>query len=452
MTRVRTSSADSPSKTWSVSYHTNSTSNLCSLTPFYSDKTGVLASGATVEKKFSRTMTDVVTPQFRTRSARGEIINSPMGYQIVEEELPLVSVEAAHDYNIICTAPASGSFRQYTSSVEGLAPFDRVFGSTGFIPLPSYDFDHQHNAAIAVTSAWANIGHTDILMGATMMEMNKTVDGMIGLLKRVLRIVKRLRKKQFKLLLKDAKDLRNYAELYMQARYELRPLYYDAVGLSKAVNRLMPKINDRETFRGAYHDTLEYSDQVEVPCLFGSASGLSVTADLQRNTTIEATYRAGVLTRFGGNSTGSFGLGIDSLPITIWELVPFSFIIDWFLNVGNTIEAWTPNVGSTVLTSWISQKVVYTQTVVASAKCEVTSSKISNASCNMGGIMMKKTTSYSRTPDPYRRILPSINIRMSPAKLLDLGIIISSLAGFKFMRRRQKPPKMKKQARILTFP
>ena len=48
-------------------------------------------------------------------------------------------------------------------------------------------------------------------------------------------------------------------------------------------------------------------------------------------------------------------LGLQPLP-TAWELLPFSFVADWFLNIGTFLEAWTTKEGWSFLAG--SQSVV----------------------------------------------------------------------------------------------
>lgn len=44
-----------------------------------------------------------------------------------------------------------------------------------------------------------------------------------------------------------------------------------------------------------------------------------------------------------------FGFTISDIPSAAWELIPFSFVVDWFAGVGNYISAITPKVGITRL-------------------------------------------------------------------------------------------------------
>jgi len=43
------------------------------------------------------------------------------------------------------------------------------------------------------------------------------------------------------------------------------------------------------------------------------------------------------------NNANHFGIGLyDALP-TAWELIPYSFVVDWFIGVGDWIQACMPN-------------------------------------------------------------------------------------------------------------
>ena len=48
------------------------------------------------------------------------------------------------------------------------------------------------------------------------------------------------------------------------------------------------------------------------------------------------------------------GLTLDNVPSHVWEVVPFSFVVDWFLNVGQWLRAATPDPRISILGNWIS--------------------------------------------------------------------------------------------------
>lgn len=47
-------------------------------------------------------------------------------------------------------------------------------------------------------------------------------------------------------------------------------------------------------------------------------------------------------------------LGLDNPALLVWELVPFSFVVDWFFKVGDMLEASSAFRGVTVLDKWNS--------------------------------------------------------------------------------------------------
>jgi hypothetical protein len=51
------------------------------------------------------------------------------------------------------------------------------------------------------------------------------------------------------------------------------------------------------------------------------------------------------------------GLRLRDIPATLWEITPYSFVVDWFVNVGEWIQAITPVPGVTITGWW------YTTTV-----------------------------------------------------------------------------------------
>jgi hypothetical protein len=53
--------------------------------------------------------------------------------------------------------------------------------------------------------------------------------------------------------------------------------------------------------------------------------------------------------------------GLTSLPTATWELVPYSFVVDWFVNVGEYITAHSPTYGVTSKKGWSSLKMVQIQ-------------------------------------------------------------------------------------------
>jgi hypothetical protein len=318
-----------------------------------------------------------------------------------------------------------------------------LFGAIPWAAEPSLSVNEELALReLALTSAYANINSTDVLALVALAESEKTLVGLVNTFRRVLGITKTmlsLLEKQKRRassgsnigqLKRDLKKLGSDAQqLYMEARYGLRPLYYDVVGFSKFLTKPKPAV-DRYTFRGKQVWSDRNSDIVVKN--HPGTSGYYFTAALPfyRVTTKDVFVRAGVLTRF--TDYGAIqGLGLQQIPETIWELTKFSFILDWFFNVGELIASWTPNLGFETLTSWVTQETVVTKTIVAGVPSITNLSNATYrvvdpaASFSYGGI--ETSIRYERIPRPKQPFSPHLNVKLNTLKLIDLAIILKQL-------------------------
>lgn len=151
----------------------------------------------------------------------------------------------------------------------------------------------------------------------------------------------------------------NFASAWLEYRYGWRILMYDLKAADDSVQRLQEAKSRLERYTAHHRSsetTLELDDEEAVFWLpsgtSGAVQGLSYTrADHKVHRTTSVDYRAGV----GVLGSSTFPVTMNPL-LTAWELVPFSFVIDWFLNVGEVIGANTPTLGRETAYSWLSFK------------------------------------------------------------------------------------------------
>lgn len=132
---------------------------------------------------------------------------------------------------------------------------------------------------------------------------------------------------------------------WLSYRYGVRPFVKDGQDIVEALLKINEKKPLRETARGFSKDaqTTEKSYALD-----------NYDCDVVTETAVSV--RAGVLYEvWGGYDT--FGIHMNQIPIAAWEMIPFSFVADWFVNLGSFIEAITPNPGVTKLGSWTTTKV-----------------------------------------------------------------------------------------------
>jgi len=281
----------------------------------------------------------------------------------------------------------------------------------------------------AVTAAHANINESDLLALATIAESEKTVEFLVQSARRLIRLGRRARRVGD--LLQELNrgyqavprrvvraEARALADRYMELRYAARPIVYDMVGVMKAATK--PRFINRKTFRGQADDSCDYQDTQTGRLFF-----YETVADVDRVSRYTVSARAGVLTTVSLSSLQPYGLGIEALPSTVWELIPFSFIMDWVANVGQTIGSQIPKAGVTQLASWVSvigtwDSKVATENIRSIASDSLWDSHSSAGSCQSYG---RREVAHERIVSPALRTWPQVDMNLNMYKLIDLAII-----------------------------
>jgi len=361
------------------------------------------------------TTTDEEHPDYRRRIAEGEIINSSF-MRIHDKVVPCDVGPFEHHYKYVNNGTHLGHPYDKHYSIKGdYAP--RGSNVPPFLSEAAVPVNPDALAALAVTDAFARMDTAEILALATAAEGRKTVESMVSIFLRLTRIVKALKKLDAKALRKEISQ-KELANRYMELRYAIRPLVYDVIGICKAVNKQREHV--RKTSRGSRTGAGTIFDTVtNVP------HSWLASADWDREASLTTSSRAGVLCTVNIDTISVFG--VDQAVETLWELTPFSFIVDWFLNVGTTISAWTPNAGVTQLASWVTTKKKFEAVNRISAYHHAVGSGVSVV---ISGASL--STSYThdvltRQATPQLAVWPTTNIRFDGYKLTDIGIILSKL-------------------------
>lgn len=354
-------------------------------------------------RSWVKTMTDVVTENFYKKRAQGAIINNPMLSSTVE----LTCTPSAYSrcfcgiVNGVWTGTKYEGVNRPTSALCG-----------GWMDEPDVGKDSLIDQAVTDSFAKINLSEAQILN--TLAEADKSVISLVAILQRVLRIAKYVKKLQVKALLGEIKP-KALAERYMEIRYALRPLMYDARQITAAV-ACEAKKADRFTFRGFKSRTSSDDDSITA----STDTNTVWRANRHAERTVEV--RSGVLCKIEALSKLNTW-GVDQPIETIWEITPFSFIFDWFWNTGKIIASWTPEMGIRTLASWyvVSDSTYYENCCCGSTNDTSIQDAINylDLSCSMSQLSVVK----ERVADPSRSFLPRFNLRLDALKLLDLAII-----------------------------
>jgi len=377
----------------------------------------------------TQSMTDVVTPNFHSRRAAGEIFNNPL--ESVKDK-QIVSMGQV-DYRLL---------RNMQTNFGGNGdPMYQIVGNTWIGPTAYYlvnngitpfsldmsmvpDFDTTSLVDRAVTRAHANISYSETNILATAGEFNETVSSLRSMFIRAVRIFRAVRKLDLKYLKKEIK-LKELRDRYMEYRYAIRPVIHDVKNILSALQAQSGLCN-RTSFRATESDSAK---TVTAGPTYTYSNGRSMFTETEASYDVSAS--AGVLTQLNDLSNATIW-GLDHPIEAIWELVPFSFIVDWFFNVGQTIESFTPEPGVSILSSWVTlrekrkvrTRVKGTQIDADPSYWDVACQfKLANL------YVEREIISVKRIPDPSRSIIPHIKVRLDAFKLLDLAIIGKQLLG-----------------------
>lgn len=368
----------------------------------------------------SADMYDVVTEDFYSRMKHGEIINSPMERTVTIYRQGVLSVDRSC-INRSGTAPNYyySGFRQNGSWAIGNKNADGTWPNPPEPPLSSL------NSLIAevVTDMWSKVSVKQNDTLASVGEMRETIHSLISIFARVIEIYRDIRKLRFKSVYDKTISKKALAEYYMFYRYALRPLVFEAQNYVDVLcNKTLLK---RQTYR-SYRELSNETYDTDV-LLYQTAAG---TLRGNQRATRNVEIRGGVLCTLDiTNNLGRWGI---TEPLEgIWELIPFSFIIDWFFNIGKFIASWTPNFGIQKLASWITvtDMVTLTSTVVSGTNYPAYNYEdFRNVSGEYSKVIIRKY----RLPEPSRPLIPTFSIHMDWLKSLDIAIILKQLLKCKF--------------------
>jgi len=135
---------------------------------------------------------------------------------------------------------------------------------------------------------------------------------------------------------------------WLAYRYGWTPLMYDVLGTLKALDKTR---NLKQRARSAGKEsrskyTADYRLQIDDIALEHAGWLIS------HNETVSARAYCLYEAKLSSQSVRDFGL-LD-LPQFFWEITPFSFVVDWFIPIGNWLQALTPQLGINIIAEGVT--------------------------------------------------------------------------------------------------
>lgn len=131
---------------------------------------------------------------------------------------------------------------------------------------------------------------------------------------------------------------------------------------------------------------------------------------------VDASYRAIAACRFHSKT---LNLNLSVVP-SIWELITYSFVADWFFNIGNVLSAWTVLSSVEEIQTALSYKVVYEGTG------EIVVTDGNTATATGYGTAFERAEVRSRRKAGVPSLVPSFTGRLSSSQITDLAALLVS--------------------------
>lgn len=194
---------------------------------------------------------------------------------------------------------------------------------------------------------------------------------------------------------------------WLEARYGWRTLVFDIMSLNKAIRNLNSSRQRYSEKRGTQTSNTENVASVTSapPSLVDHNRYDKVTVGLRGSVTADIE-----VPQFQFN------------PLqTAWELVPFSFVVDWFLTVGKTISA----------ASFLAYKSQYSASVGTFAEIDRTVTSVHRTTAAVWGTWEQVGTCLARIESRQPcsvPLTPHFTLNLNPYKIVDLcGMLVQQL-------------------------
>lgn len=310
-----------------------------------------------LKKGYMKSIQDVVVKDFKRQSSQGRIFNNPM--VIIEESYMNNPGFQIATFTPVCSGSTikEDAWQNYLAKLKpGVGP-DLLQLDGGLVSSLITE---------AYTRAVANAGSPSVEGLVNIAELPRLLTDLRGVASSLEMFYRRAQREWYSheakrripqgvgaTFVRDAyTSLHQWiASNWLRYRYSLLPIWQDAI---KAFAQYEgPPAPERETFR-AFKGANDSSTTTT------RYTGNHFFADFNMQQTVNLQVRAGVLRQsFPGHVLDPYGISLAAVDDVIWELIPYSFIVDWFANVGEYLATLSPVVGYSGLASWHTLEYTY---------------------------------------------------------------------------------------------
>lgn len=226
---------------------------------------------------------------------------------------------------------------------------------------------------------------------------------------------------------------RDFANQILEWKYGWLPLMSDCYGAAKALCDHLGGKPPRCSYTAQVKSSSRTvtSSVTQPGVLTSNASGIlstwwgsDINCTMDTDLSVQQTARAGLTVSPLFNVGTVSSVGLDDPALLFWERIPFSHVFDWFIHVGNYLNAMTALKGLKVETGWSSQ--------LAESESSRTFVPVSSSEHHVfmaSGADQESRRNFRR--DPWSGTLPPFGALVRPLSAFGLSQMISSAALYK---------------------
>jgi len=209
---------------------------------------------------------------------------------------------------------------------------------------------------LAQVDAMSRANQGDMYSGESIAQLGTTIRMLRSPLKGVNRLLNKMIFRRAKLHeLGTGNILKATQDAWLEGRYGFKPLMFDIESIASAL-MLNPALQKR---RLVVRATQNWSSTTETGFagvrLGGDFNHYRATGSYTKKVLLRA--NAGIIIdlepmSLEDNLLRVFGFRCRDLPSTLWALVPFSFVVDWFFNFDKWLQAFLPAPQVVVKATW----------------------------------------------------------------------------------------------------
>lgn len=228
----------------------------------------------------------------------------------------------------------------------------KFYHSTNRSEFDDPDVDNARKRA--VTECLVKLGDNKVDVGTALAEASKTVHHLADTAVDIAKAYSALRGKRWRdllTILSKRSPLHSRkiivgataAKYWLEYNYAWKPLFYEAYGLVELLkSQLEPAllVHANRTVHGRLDHQIP-----PTPRGPGTGSWYGIHVTMSGRVKYESTCR--ISARISSTAMKRAAMGLTNPAAVLWELVPYSFVVDWAIPIGNVLEAATATRGLT---------------------------------------------------------------------------------------------------------